>query len=603
VCRFLLLGEVAAVNSLAVYVNRIWRYRWLVLAITLLASVGALVYTVGQPITYTAESTLTTASKNRSPDQDGYLAESFAEYFNRDSYQGRIRVLAQVPTDVGVSAATGAASPILYIQATGPDPAVAALVAAGVAKRFSDDVQDIANASRDEELARINQRIKDNQTQLNELRRDSDQRSVILSQIFALQQEAKDLRDDTTNQLTELQRDAGVSANRPSPLLNGLLGFAGGLALGCAAALALAVLRNRITTPEDVAGSLGLPTLAVLDRGRRQGDQVRVQRLESLAAAVSLADLPRPATLAITTPRRTSLTSHVAESIVYYQALQGTRSLLLRADLRGPGTEVAAPEATVAGLLAGMSTGPPQPMEIAIGGAEMLVIPSGAPSTADPFALFAPAQFDALLRQLSDLAELIVIEAPPVNEAAESRIICAAADQTVLVVEERVTRAREATRACESLTQVGASMLGAVLGRPVKTKRDAEPFSTVADTVHHPLPTPSKLTAPAGEPLTTSTESDEDTLPQPAANTPQPGTNQIDSPPAVSPAKSSATAAPAPENIYIDTINPPPRRSELDAGDSVVSVRAQCGRQVNADQRWPLYPSSDAQDYLGSGGR
>jgi hypothetical protein len=112
-------------NSLQTYLNRIRRYAWLVLAITLIATLGAIVYTVRQPTTYTARSTLTTASQNRSPDQDAYLAEAFAQYFNKASYQERIRGLAQVPKDVGVSALTGATSPILYIQATGPDPKVA----------------------------------------------------------------------------------------------------------------------------------------------------------------------------------------------------------------------------------------------------------------------------------------------------------------------------------------------------------------------------------------------------------------------------------------------------------------------------------------------
>jgi succinoglycan biosynthesis transport protein ExoP len=466
-------------NSLQTYLNRIWRYRWLVLVITVVATLGALLYTVAQPTTYTARSTLTTASENRSPDQDAYLAEGYAQYFNKESYQERIRALARVPEDVEVSALTGANSPILYIEATGPDRAVASTVAAQVAGRFPDDVQGTANASRDEEIARIDQRIKDMKALLNRLKGDTSQRAQVQSEIFDLQGQANDLRDNTTNQLIDLQRDAGVSTHQPSPILNGLLGFAGGLALGCAAALALAALRNRITTPADVRGLLGLPTLTVLDGVRPHDDQARAQRLESLAAVVSLSDLPRPATLAITTPRRTSLTSQVAEGIVYYRALQGTRTLLVQADLRGASTEATSHEATVAGLLAGISARPPTPIEIAIGTAEMLVVPAGMPLTNDPFALFAPARFDALLRDLSGLADLIVIEAPPVNEAAESQIICAAADQTVLVVQEGITRGNDGSRACGLLTQVGASMLGVVLGRPVQKKRHAELFSTL----------------------------------------------------------------------------------------------------------------------------
>jgi capsular polysaccharide biosynthesis protein/MinD-like ATPase involved in chromosome partitioning or flagellar assembly len=588
-------------NSLQIYLNRIRRHPWLVLFTTVAATLGALLYTVGQPTIYTARSTLTTASENRSPDQDAYLAEGFAQYFNKESYQERIRALAQVPKDFEVSALTGATSPILYIEVTGPDSAVATSVAARVAERFPDDVQAIPNSARDEEIATIDRRIKDKQALLNQLKRDSDQRALILSEISDLQRQANDLRDNTTNRLVDLQRDAGVSAHQPSLILNGLLGFAGGLALGCAAALALAVLRNRIATPDDVRRLLGLPTLAVLDGGRRHDDRVRAERLESLAAVVSLSDLPRPATLAITTPRRTSLTSHVAEGIVYYEALQGTRTLLVRADLRGVGTDVATDEATVASLLAGISTAPPKPMEIAIGAAEILVLPSGMPLTADPFALFAPAQFDALLRQLSGLADLIVVEAPPVNEAAESQIICAAADQTVLVVEERVTRGSEAIRACELLTQVGASMLGAVLGRPVQKPGNAEPFSTlpVVDMVRHPLPTPSPdLTGSVPESLVKRGESEEDTLPETRGDSPQVWTDRIDSAPPVVLAESAVGEAPVSASAALDAIASP-IRSEVGPVDSAMIVHAQRTRKVNGGHIWPLAPWSGAQDHSG----
>ena len=141
-------------------------------------------------------------------------------------------------------------------------------------------------------------------------------------------------------------------------------------------------------------------------------------------------------------------------------------------------------------------------MEIAIRTAEILVLPAGMPSTSDPFALFAPEAFHALLQDLEGLAHLIVIEAPPVNEAAESQIICAAADQTVLVVEEGITRGSDGSRACELLTQVGASMLGAVLGRPIQKNGHAEPFSTLP--VVNRVPPPARrqslyLTVPVRE--------------------------------------------------------------------------------------------------------
>ena len=583
-------------HPLLTYLNRIWRYRWLVLVITVLATLGALLYTVSQPITYTARSTLTTASKNRSPDQDAYLAEGYAEYFNQESYQGRIRSLAQVPKEVRLHALTGATSPILYIEATGPDPAIASLVASKVAERFPDDVQDIANASRDEELASIERRIKDNQALLDKLDRDSDQRAVILAEIFSLQQQAKDLRGNTTNQLIDLQRDAGVSARRPSPVLNGLFGLAGGLALGCAAALALAVLRNRIATPDDMQSVLGLPTLAWLDSSRRRSDdQTRAQRLQSLSAVLSLADLPRPATLAITAPRRSSLTSHIAEGIAYYQALQGSRTLLMRADLRGAAAGGASHDGTVAGLLAGASTEPARPIQITVGGAEMLVLPAGVSSTTDPFALFAPAEFDALLRQLSHLADLIVIEAPPVNEAAESQIICAAADRTVLVVEEGITPGRDASRACQSLIQVGASLLGGVLGRPLRTKRHAEPFSTlsVPDTLRSPsAPQSSYLTSPNAEVVVGA-----------GANEGDPSSAPLKSPAASRNGDSASPGAPAESRVAVlsvlesaptETVNAP--RVGSDAGPSSSAEDNTAGQDDEGPDTEPMAALKDSAE-------
>jgi Mrp family chromosome partitioning ATPase/capsular polysaccharide biosynthesis protein len=583
-------------KSLQTYLNRIRRHLWLVLAITLVATIGALVYTVRQPTTYTARSTLTTASQNRSPDQDAYLAEAFAQYFNKPSYQQRIRALAEVPADVRVSALTGATSPILYIEATGPDRTVASRSAAQVAQRFRDDVQANANAARDKELASIEQRIKDKQALLRRLKGDSDERALILSEILDLQRQATDIRDNTANQLVDLQRDAGVSEHQPSLIINGLLGLVGGLVLGSAAALALAALRNRITTPDDVRTLLGLPTLAVLDGARRDDDDARAQRLESLAAVVSLSDLPRPATLAITTPRRTSLTSHIAEGIVYYQALQGTRTLLVRADLRGVGIEAASTETTVANLLA-TSDVPPTPMEIAIGSAEILVLPAGTPSTTDPFALFAPEVFQALLRHLRGMADLIVIEAPPVNDAAESQIICAAADQTVLVVDTDITRGSDGSRACALLNQVGASMLGAVLGRPVQKWEDAEPFSTlpVVDMVRRPLPTRSSdSTLPVGELLVEGGGvCEEDASPQVRVSSPQAWTDGVESAPPVALAESAVAAAPASASAPPVAMGAP--RVEYEAGSSS-SAQDHGGDQIEKPDTEPMAALEDIEE-------
>ena len=129
------------------------------------------------------------------------------------------------------------------------------------------------------------------------------------------------------------------------------------------------------------------------------------------------------------------------------------------------------------------------------------------------------------------------------NEAAESQIICAAADQTVLVVEEGITRGSDGSRACELLTQVGASMLGAVLGRPIQKNGHAEPFSTLPVVNRVPPPAPRQslyLTVPVREKrIEGRGASEESASPRARVNA---STEGVDSPP-VALAESAVAAA------------------------------------------------------------
>lgn len=467
-----------AMNPLQSYLDRITRRSWLVLAFAVLGLLGAVTFTLWQPTTYTAQSTLSTATENRSPDQDAYLAHGYAQYFNQETYQARIRAVAEVPGGVTVSARTEATSPILYIEAVATDPNVASTVADRVAERFRDEIRGEAEISRAETIATINQQILAKRSLLNQFEGESDERILIIQEIFDLELQVSDLQGNTANQLIDLQSYAGVAANQRSAILNGLLGLAGGLVLGCAVALALAAAKNRLATRQDITDRLGLDTLAVVDADRKGSENVRSQQLKTLASVVSLSELPKPATLAITTSRRTPLGRQIAEGLVFYRALQGTQTVLVRADLSdGP---IGQPDCqpSVEGFLAGALADPPAPLKVSVGSAELLVLPAGEPA-ADPYALFAPARFEALLQHLTGLADLVVIEAPPVNEAAESQIICAAADRTILVIEEDVTTASDGARSCELLTQVGTRLLGAVIGRRVQRKELAAPFSTL----------------------------------------------------------------------------------------------------------------------------
>lgn len=236
-------------------------------------------------------------------------------------------------------------------------------------------------------------------------------------------------------------------------------------------------MSKRLTTADDVRAKVGVDTLVEVPRGGKpRAEQRREAQFRRLANIVGLADLPRPATIVVTAPRRTEGVAQVARAIAEHRAIQSERSLIVRADLHGSERATNVDEAPgVADFLAPVT--PPAiagfiqdavPGEIP----EIPEMPSGT-GNGDPYALFTRERFGNLLQQARSIADVVVVEAPPITEAAEAQVICAAADAVVLVVERRSTRVPETVEACRLLGQVESRLLGAVIIDPRCTRRSA----------------------------------------------------------------------------------------------------------------------------------
>ena len=103
------------VQELQVQLERVRRRIGLVIAITLIAVVGAVVYSVASPVRYTGTSTLIVSSGARA-EEDAVLAQGYVEYINEPSAQDALLQAANL-TGVDFEARTGASSPIVYIDA------------------------------------------------------------------------------------------------------------------------------------------------------------------------------------------------------------------------------------------------------------------------------------------------------------------------------------------------------------------------------------------------------------------------------------------------------------------------------------------------------
>ncbi|HEX4929339.1 MAG TPA: hypothetical protein VFV62_01425 [Gaiellaceae bacterium] len=88
------------------------------------------------------------------------------------------------------------------------------------------------------------------------------------------------------------------------------------------------------------------------------------------------------------------------------------------------------------------------------------VLPHGMPETARAP---EPAQAQALIAQLLEHADVVVVAAAAVDRSPSTLAWASAVDGTVLVVERNRSRRRDIAAAAESLQVVGATLLGSVL--------------------------------------------------------------------------------------------------------------------------------------------
>ncbi|HEY8291159.1 MAG TPA: CpsD/CapB family tyrosine-protein kinase [Thermomicrobiales bacterium] len=153
-------------------------------------------------------------------------------------------------------------------------------------------------------------------------------------------------------------------------------------------------------------------------------------------------------------------------------ALSGERVIVVDADLRGaPNAGSLSALFGQGGAAEGIATAILGPDEehrtivlpvVETGVANLLLLPAGGRS-ANPADLLGAEAFGVLLAALRAQADIVLIDAPPVVDVADSRAIAARVDGVLLLVVQGKTRRPQAQRALAALEQVGAHVLGVVL--------------------------------------------------------------------------------------------------------------------------------------------
>jgi capsular exopolysaccharide synthesis family protein len=287
------------------------------------------------------------------------------------------------------------------------------------------------------------------------------------------------------------------------------VGLGGMLAFGLV--LLLGLSDRRVREVEDVPKLLGTSVLGVLPAMPRGADRVKIAHLveedpHSLAAeafrsvrTATIFALPAGSGVVLVTSANSGEGKSVcASNLAFALAKAGKKTLLIDADLRKPAQHEIYAVANGTGLAGLLGSSSPLKGALVPRVAHGLdLLPAGDAHGKSAELCEGPV-LGELLNTLRESYECIVIDAPPVLETSEARILATLADVVVFVLRLEVSKSPNLKRAAGILQGVGARILGC-LPNGASSGRGARAFTGGISYGHGPSTAPGPRPARAAD--------------------------------------------------------------------------------------------------------
>ncbi|RMF42845.1 MAG: polysaccharide biosynthesis tyrosine autokinase, partial [Anaerolineae bacterium] len=275
---------------------------------------------------------------------------------------------------------------------------------------------------------------------------------------------------------TVIQADPATIPERPiSPkvLQNTLLAAIVGGMLAVGGIFLVEALDDTVKTPDDVTRVTGLPVLGVVaEHDTGKGDLITVSQprspvaeaFRSLRTNIQFASVDHPVqTLLVTSALPSEGKSTVAANLAVALAQSGKKVVLLEADLRRPSVHRYLKVPNRLGLSAMFV----QTQVYLDGNLQGTRVPNLKVLTAgdlppNPSELLGSERMYAIIRQVKEQADLLVLDTPPVMAVTDAVVLSPRVDGVLLVVKPGSTKLSALQTAIEQLQRVGAKVLGVV---------------------------------------------------------------------------------------------------------------------------------------------
>ena len=485
------MPEPGAEPSIRGYLHVLRRGRWWVAACSLLGLAIGLTLSLTATKLYSATAQLLVQSTGSIGMTAGGLGSiTSAEVQTELQLVNGAQVQSAVRKELGgsapgVSAAQVGQTNVIALTAVSADPALAARTANAYASAFVgwSTATTLSNLAAAEN--QLNGQISAIGKELAGLPAgDSPQASALSTQQAVLKGQLAQLQVAGSTASTGLElvtpAVAPASPSSPRPAQEALLGLVAGLIIGVAAAFLRDSLDDTLASGEAVELISRAPVLATVPMVpllRKTTSPVLVpvtapisstaEAYRSLRTSLQFAGHDRALrTILVTSPGASDGKTTVVVNLGAVFAQAGARVVVVSSDLRRPGfSQFLAPDghAELPSVLAGE-----QSLDRAVApvpGVAGLWALGARTVIENPTELLAGQRMRAILAELSQRFDLVLIDSPPVLPVADAMILSSYADGVLLVVASGQTRRGELRRTTEKLAQAGAPVVGCVLNK------------------------------------------------------------------------------------------------------------------------------------------
>jgi len=241
------------------------------------------------------------------------------------------------------------------------------------------------------------------------------------------------------------------------------IGLLLGLVAGVGGAVGWEALDRRVRTNEEAAELTGAPVLANLDEraGASVGEYRRL--VTTIAASV---DSGRLRSLTVTSVVSGEGKSMIAANLGAAFAAAGRRVVVVETNLGQPELAAILGVSASPGLAEVLRDGLPvsSALKQCPGAESLSVLPAGSEPAGSSGQLASP-KVPALIAELTERCDLVIVDAPPLLDVADAAAVARATSGVLIVATSGATRADDLAAAAAALRNVDASTIGVVLNR------------------------------------------------------------------------------------------------------------------------------------------